>query len=150
MGNHLNFITEELRLKQSQLYGDSYSEIENKFVVPTYNDLSIHTLKDWENSLINSYDLNEVQTFTLSEFLKQLNYVLKTIDPLKIESIRTSTIDETDLLVWRETSKFIVELTFDEDGFVIFRKTFKTDKEMQKGIFNSDSDFQWLLLQFLS
>ncbi len=150
MENQLNFITEDLRLRQSELYGSNYSQLDNKFNIPTYNDLSIHTLKDWENSLINSYDLNESQIIVLSKFLKELDYILTTIDPLKIKSIQTSTIDETDLLIWRETSRFIVELTFDEDGFVTFRKTFKNSNEMQKGIFDFKSDFQKLLLKFLS
>lgn len=150
MSTQLHFITEELHLRQSQLYGNSYSEIENKFSIPTYNDLSIHTLKDWENSLTNSYELNSEQTIILSRFLEQLNIILTIIDPLKINSIQTSTIDETDLLIWRETSNFIVELTFDDEGFVTFRKTHKNNQPMQKGIFDSDSDFQKLLLQFLS
>jgi hypothetical protein len=150
MKTQLHFITEELHLRQSQLYGNTYSEIENQFSIPTYNDLSIHTLKDWGNSLINSYELNNEQILALSRFLEELDYILTTIDPLKINSIQTSTIDDTDLLIWRETSNFIVELTFDDEGFVIFRKTPKDKKPMQKGLFNSDSDFQKLLLQFLS
>lgn len=150
MSTQLYFITEDLRLKQSQLYGDSYNDIDTKFIVPTYNDLSIHTLNDWVNSLSNSYSLNTLQIESLDLFVKELNFILTEIDPLKIKAIQTSIIDEVDLLIWRETQSYIVELTFDDEGYVTFRKTFKSNKPMQKGIFDSDSDFQKVLLQFLA
>lgn len=150
MKNQLEFLTNDLLLKQSELYGDAYEKNTCNFLSPTYNDLSVHTLGDWLNSLTTTYDLTKDQILNLNALINALEFVLKTIDPIRIKDIQTTIIDDIDFLLWRETEKGILELNLEDDGGIIFRSTNRESGKMHKKIFDCEVDFQKLLFNFLA
>lgn len=150
MKNQLEFLTNDLLLKESELYGKTYEKNDFNFSSPTYNDLSVHTLGDWLNSLTTSYNLTYLQHKNLNLLINALGFVLKTIDPIRIKDIQTMILEDTDLLFWRETKKGVSELTLEDDGGVVFRSTDRKTGKMQKGIFDEEIDFQKLLFKFLA
>ena len=51
--NSLTFFTNDLLLRQSELFGNDYKDIENQ-TTHTFSDVSISNLEDWQNSILQN------------------------------------------------------------------------------------------------
>ncbi len=146
--NSLTFFANDLLLRQSELFGNDYKEIENQ-TINTFNDLSISNLEDWQNSILQKNQfLNNLQINNIQKFFISLAKVLETINPDKLKINNDSIIEENELLLWRETSKGISKLVFNEYGEIIYMFN-GNDGQKTRGVFNSDIDFEKLLYRFL-
>ncbi|WP_339893968.1 hypothetical protein [uncultured Algibacter sp.] len=146
MENSLNNLTNDLFLRQSELFGEDYEETGH---IHTFNDLSISDLDDWFNSVLTKFDfLNEIQIKSFQNFVIKLNYVLRQIDPNKLK-INDDSVEDSDLLLWRESDKGISMITFDEFGQIAYNYVGKNGKKV-KGVFNQDVDMEKLLYKFIS
>jgi hypothetical protein len=64
--NSLTFFANDLLLRQSELFGNDYKEIENQ-TINTFNDLSISNLEDWQNSILQKNQfLNNLQIIQIN------------------------------------------------------------------------------------
>ncbi|SHI37727.1 hypothetical protein [Flavobacterium terrae] len=148
MENSLTFLAEDLVLKQSELFRDEYvnSEINQ---VHTFNELSVSDLDDWYNSILMKFSfLNEIQVKNIQGFLKALGYVLGEIDPNKLE-ISLDSVEDSDLMLWRESNHGISMITFDEYGQIVYSFIGKNGKKI-KGTFDQNIDMEKLLYKFIS
>jgi len=134
-------------LKQSELYGDIYKNIQTK-EVSTFNDISINDIDDWYNSLTTKYNLNRNQINCLDAFLRSLEFVLDTIDPNKLD-IKNDFIEDSDLMLWRESSKGISKIVFDEFGQIVYMFNGNDGRKL-KGVFDIGVDMEKLLYRFIS
>ncbi|WP_417369642.1 hypothetical protein [Gelidibacter japonicus] len=148
MQNSLNYFTNDLFLRQSELFGEDYKKNEIRHV-HTFNDLSVSDLEDWFNSILTKYSfLNNLQIKNFQNFLLSLTYVLGEIDPNKLK-IKVDSIEDSDLLLWRESDNGISMITFDDLGQVVYNYLGKNGKKT-KGIFNQNVDMEKLLYKFIS
>jgi hypothetical protein len=148
MGNDLNLITRNLYLSQSELFSNVYEKT-NENIIHTFNEVSINDMDDWFNSLLTKYDiLNKVQIENLRVFFKKLKYVLKNIDPNKLD-IKNDLIEESDLVLWRESNNGISKLIFDEYGQIIYMFNGNEGRKI-KGVFDGNVDMEKLLYKFIS
>jgi len=148
MRNSLNYLTNDLFLRQSELFGEEYKKIEKKDI-NTFNDLSISNLDDWFNSISIKYNfLNNLQIKNFQAFLESLNYVLSKIDPNKLKILDDS-VEDSDLILWRESNFGISMITFDELGKIAYNFIGKKGRKI-KGIFDSNVDMEKLLYKFIS
>lgn len=144
----LNYLANDLFLRQSELYGEEYKKSEIRHI-HTFNDLSVSDLDDWFNSIVTKYAfLNIEQINNFQEFLKSLSHLLITIDPNKLE-ISVDSVEETDLLLWRESSNGISMITFDKFGQIAYNYNGKDGKKV-KGTFDQNIDMEKLLYKFIS
>lgn len=147
MGN-LSTITKNLNLKQSELFGKIYENHELKGA-QTFNELSINNLDDWFNSILTKYDfLNSEQVDCLQAFFVKLRYVLSTIDPAKLK-FENGVIENTDIMLWRESSFGISKLVFDEFGQITYMYN-GNNGEKKKGVFDINVDMEKLLYRFIA
>lgn len=145
---NLATITNNLFLEQSELYGDIYARAQSN-EVQTFNEVSINNLDDWYNSLLTKYDqLNLSQIQGLQLFFTNLKYILTSIDPNKL-NIDNDLIEDTDLLLWRESSDGISKLVFDEFGQIVYMFNGNNGRKV-KGIFDINIDMEKLLYKFIS
>lgn len=148
MENSLNILTNDLFLRQSELFGQDYENTEIKHI-HTFNDLSVSDLDDWFNSIQTKYDfLNENQIKNFQGFVVKLDFVLSQIDPNKLK-INVDSVEDSDLLLWRESDNGISMITFDEFGQIAYNYVGKNGKKV-KGVFNHDVDMEKLLYKFIS
>jgi|SRR5690606_11110346 len=148
MHNSLVNLTNDLFLRQSELYGKDYQKIEISHI-HTFNDLSVSDLDDWFNSILTKYDfLNNLQIKNLQGFVGKLNFVLGQIDPNKLK-IDIDSIEDSDLLLWRESNNGMSMITFDEFGQIAYNYIGKNGRKV-KGVFNQDVDMEKLLYKFIS
>jgi len=148
MGNDLNLITRKLYLSQSELFSAVYEKTPEN-LIPTFNEVSINDMDDWFNSLLTKYDiLNNVQIENLRIFFKKLKYVLKNIDPNKLD-IKNDLIEESDLVLWRESNNGISKLVFDEYGQIVYMFNGNEGRKI-KGVFDVNVDMEKLLYKFIS
>ena len=148
MSNDLNVVKNNLHLTQSQLFGDVYNK-KTEHEIHTFNEVSINDIDDWFNSLLMKYDfLNDSQIENLHAFFKKLKYVLKNIDPNKLD-IKNDLIEDVDLVLWRESDNGISKLVFDEYDQIIFMFNGNDGKKV-KGVFNREVDMEKLLYKFIS
>ena len=92
--------------------------------------------------------MNEIQIKSFQNFVIKLNYVLRQIDPNKLK-INDDSVEDSDLLLWRESDKGISMITFDEFGQIAYNYVGKNGKKV-KGVFNQDVDMEKLLYKFIS
>jgi len=147
MENSLGTIKNNLILEQSKLFGENYKQIQGNNV-NTFNDVSINSIDDWYNSLLIKHSFNPEQVQCLHAFFKALKYVLINIDPNKLD-IKDELIEDIDLMLWRESSKGISKLVFDEYGQVAYMFN-GNDGSKQKGNFDVTVDMEKLLYRFIS
>lgn len=148
MINSLNYFTNELFLRQSELFGENYKNNEAKHI-HTFNDLSVSDLDDWFNSILTRYAfLNDVQIKNFQSFILSLEYVLGEIDPNKLK-INVDSVEDSDLLLWRETENGLSMITFDDLGQIAYNFVGKNGKKA-KGIFDQNVDMEKLLYKFIS
>lgn len=146
--NTLSFFTNDLHLRQSELFGNDYRGIENH-TINTFNDITISNLEDWQNSIIQKNQfLNGLQINNIQNFFISLAKVLETINPDKLKINNDSIIEENELLLWRETKKGISKLIFNEYGQIIYAFN-ANDGKKTRGIFENNIDFEKLLYRFL-
>lgn len=144
----LNYLANDLFLRQSELYGEEYKKSEIRHT-HTFNDLSVSDLDDWFNSILTKYpSLNDIQIQNFRGFLTALNSLLVTIDPNKLK-ISVDSVEEVDLVLWRESSNGISMITFDEFGQIAYNFNGKDGKKV-KGNFDSSVDMEKLLYRFIS
>lgn len=149
MKNSLVSFANDLSLKQSELYGNLYNEIEHE-VVNTFSGISILNLSDWQNNVFLKYNfINDEQRKNLQCFFIGLSSVLKTIDPEKLRINDDSITEEEDVVFWRESHKGISKLFFTKYGQIIYNFNGNDGKKI-RGIFENDVDFEKLLYRFLS
>jgi K+ transporter len=147
MREDLNTIKRNLHLSQSELFSEVY-EKSTQHTVHTFNEVSIFDVDDWFNSLITKYGfLNKQQIENVRSFFKKMKYVLKNIDPNKL-NIENDLIEELDLVLWRESNKGISKLVFDEYGQIIYMFN-GNDGRKVKGVFDSNVDMEKLLYKFI-
>jgi len=147
--NSLSFLTNELYLRQSELFGNDYKELENNSTY-SFNELSISNLEEWQNSILQKYNsLNELQIENLQNLLFSLFKILETINPDKLKINDDLLTDENDLLLWRESYKGISKLFFNEYGNIVYVFNGNDGKKV-RGVFNNDVDYEKLLYKFLS
>lgn len=147
MKNSLEILTRDLFLQQSVVFKDEYM-IDVK-PIHTFNDLSVSNLEDWFNSILTKYDfLNTIQVTNFQSFLNSLDYVLTEIDPNKLK-ISVDSVEDSDLMLWRESDNGISMITFDEFGQVVYNYLGKNGKKI-KGIFDQNVDMEKLLYKFIS
>lgn len=147
--NSLTFLTNELYLRQSELFGDDYKNLENNSTF-TFNELSISNLEDWQNSILQKYPvLNELQIENLQNLLISLSKILETINPEKLKINEDLLIEENELLLWRESYKGISKLFFNEYGNIIYVFNGNDGKKI-RGVFSNDVDFEKLIYKFLT
>lgn len=147
MGEDLNTIKRNLHLSQSELFSEVY-EKSTQHNVHTFNEVSIFDVDDWFNSLLTKYGfLNKQQVENVRSFFKKMKYVLKNIDPNKLD-IENDVIEEVDLVLWRESNKGISKLVFDEYGQIIYMFNGNDGRKI-KGVFDSDVDMEKLLYKFI-
>ena len=147
--NSLTFLTNELYLRQSELFGDDYKNFENNSI-HTFNELSISNLEDWQNSILQKYSsLNELQITNFQNLLVSLSEILETINPEKLKINEELIIDESELLLWRESYKGISKLFFNEYGEITYVFNGNDGKKV-RGIFDTIVDFEKLIYRFLS
>jgi hypothetical protein len=148
MENSLSFLANDLYLRQSELFGEEYKNSEVKHI-HTFNDLSISDLDDWCNCILVKYDfLNELQITNFLNFLNSLNYLLTTIDPNKLK-INDTTVENTDLMLWRESDNGMSMITFDIFGQIAYAYIGKDGKKV-RGTFDQNIDMEKLLYKFIS
>jgi hypothetical protein len=148
MESLLSNFTDDLLLRQSELYGKDYEESEVKHI-HTFNDSSISDLDDWFNSILTKYDfLNDIQIKNFQNFLMSLKTLLDIIDPEKLK-INDSSVEESDLLLWRESNNGMSMITFDEFGQIAYNYIGKDGRKI-KGIFDQNIDMEKLLYKFIS
>lgn len=148
MESPLDFLSKDLFLRQSELFGNTYRETEIRHI-HTFNDLSVSDLDDWFNSVLTKYIfLNENQIKNFQNFIKKLDFVLTAIDPNKLK-INVDSVEESDLLLWRESDKGMSMITFDEYGQIAYNYLGKNGKKI-KGIFDENVDMEKLLYKFIS
>lgn len=144
----LSYLANDLFLRQSELYGEEYEKSEIRHI-HTFNDLSVSDLDDWFNSIITKYTfLNNVQIQNFEGFLKSLSRLLITIDPNKLK-ISVDSVEEVDLVLWRESNNGISMITFDEFGQIAYNYNGKDGKKI-KGTFDQNIDMEKLLYKFIS
>lgn len=147
MGEDLNTIKRNLHLSQSELFSEVY-EKSTQHNVHTFNEVSIIDVDDWFNSLLTKYDfLNGQQVENLRSFFKKMKYVLKNIDPNKLD-IKNDLIEEMDLVLWRESNRGISKLVFDEYGQIVYMFNGNEGRKV-KGVFDSNIDMEKLLYKFI-
>ena len=147
--NSLTFLTNELYLRQSELFGDDYKNLENNST-HTFNELSISNLEDWRNSILQKYSvLNNLQIVNLQNLLISLSKILETINPEKLKINNDLLIEESELLLWRESYKGISKLFFNEYGNITYVFNGNDGKKI-RGVFNGSVDFEKLIYRFLS
>jgi len=147
--NSLIFLTNELFLRQSELFGDDYKNLENNST-HTFNELSISNLEDWQNSILQKYPvLNELQIENLQNFLISLSEILETINPEKLKISEDLLLEETDLLLWRESHNGISKLFFNEYGDITYVFNGNNGRKI-RGVFNNNVDYEKLIYKFLS
>lgn len=148
MENSLSFLANDLHLRQSELFGEEYKNSEVKHI-HTFNDLSISDLDDWCNYILVKYDfLNELQIKNFLNFLSSINYLLTTIDPNKLK-INDTTVENTDLMLWRESDNGMSMITFDIFGQIAYAYIGKDGKKV-RGTFDQNIDMEKLLYKFIS
>lgn len=148
MGNSLNTLTNDLFLRQSELFGHNYEETEVRHI-HTFNDLSVSDLEDWFNSILTKYNfLNNNQIKNFQKFVVKLNFVLNQIDPNKLK-INVDSVEDSDLLLWRESDNGMSMITFDEFNQIAYNYIGKNGKKI-KGVFKNDVDMEKLLYKFIS
>lgn len=148
MENSLTFLTNDLFLRQSELYGEDYKKNEIRHI-HTFNDLSVSDLDDWFNSILTKFNfLNKLQIKNLQGFIAMLDFVLSQIDPNKLK-IHVDSVEDSDLLLWRESEIGMSMITFDEYGQIAYNYIGKNNKKV-KGTFNPDVDMEKLLYRFIS
>lgn len=149
MENSLTFFTKDLFLQQSELFGEDYKNFENNSV-HTFNDLTVSNLHDWQNSILQKYQLlNDRQLTNLQLLLFALTDILLTINPDKLQIKNDCITDENELLLWRESTKGISKLIFNKFGDVIYIFNGNDGKKI-RGVFENNVDFEKLLYRFLS
>jgi hypothetical protein len=143
----LILLTNELFLGQSELFKEEYKSFE-PIQIQTFNDLSISNLEEWYNSLFAKYPyLNEIQKKCIQLFFKKLEFVLKNINPDTL-NINDDLIEDSDLMLWRESSQGISKLIFDEYGQIVYMYNDNNGTKI-KGIFDINVDMEKLLYRFL-
>lgn len=148
---NLTYLKNNLILEQSEIFGEFYEEINIKNNnIKTFNEVSINDVEAWYNSIENKYYfLNEIQITNLQIFFLNLkDKVLKNIDPNKL-NINNCKVDDSDLLLWRESYLGISKLVFDELGQIVYMFN-GNDGKMIKGVFNNSVDMEKLLYRFIS
>jgi len=149
MENSLNILTNDLFLRQSELFGHDYYQGNEVRHIHTFNDLSVSDLDDWFNSVLTKYSfLNNIQIKNFQRFVVKLNYVLRQIDPNKLK-INVDSVEESDLLLWRESDRGMSMITFDEFGQIAYNYLGKDGKKV-KGVFDQNIDMEKLLYKFIS
>lgn len=143
---NLETMKNNLILKQSMLFGEMYSGLQ-KNELQTFNELSINDIDDWYNSLLIKYPLNNYQVVTLQMFFEVLKTLLATINPEKL-NIKDTSVEDVDLLLWRESSFGISKLIFDEFGQIVYLFNGHDGRKI-KGVFNQEVDMENLLYRFL-
>jgi hypothetical protein len=147
MGEDLNIIKRNLHLSQSELFSKVY-EKSAQHDIHTFSEVSISDVDDWFNSLLTKYDfLNNQQIENLRSFFKKMKYVLKSIDPNKLD-IKNDLIEDLDLVLWRESNKGISKVVFDEYGQIIYMFN-GNDGRKVKGVFDGNVDMEKLLYKFI-
>lgn len=148
MNNGLNLFKNNLYLAQSQLFSEVYEKnIDHE--IHTFNEVSINDIDDWFNSLLMKYDFfKDIQVENLQAFFKKLKYVLKNIDPNKLD-IQNDLIEDVDLVLWRESNNGISKLVFDEYGQIVYMFN-GNDGSKVKGLFDKDVDMEKLLYKFIA
>ncbi len=147
MGEGLNTIKRNLHLSQSELFSKIY-EKSAQHDIHTFSEVSISDVDDWFNSLLMKYDfLNNQQIENLRSFFKKMKYVLKSIDPNKLD-IKNDVVEEIDLVLWRESIKGISKVVFDEYGQIIYMFN-GNDGRKVKGVFDENVDMEKLLYKFI-
>ncbi len=145
----LTSFTNELFLRQSELFGNDYKYFETQ-TIHTFNDLSVSNLEDWKNTIFQkNMFLNDHQIFNFQNFLFSLTKVLETINPDKLKIKNDSFLEESELILWRESSKGISKLSFNKYGEIIYMFNGNDGKKV-RGVFESGVDFDMLLYRFLS
>lgn len=148
MENSLSNLTKDLFLRQSELYNEDYKESDIRHI-HTFNELTVSDLDDWFNSILMKYSfLNEIQTTNFLNFLNSLCYVLSRIDPDKLK-ISVDSVEDSDLVLWRESDSGISMITFDNFGQIAYNYSGKDGKKV-KGTFDQDVDMEKLLYKFIS
>ena len=147
--NSLTYFTNELLLRQSELFGGDYENFDHQ-QIDTFNDVNFSNLEDWQNSILQkNLFLNDLQIINIGRLFASLTEVLKTINPDKLNINNDSLIEENELLLWRETSKGISKLFFNKFGEIIYAFN-GNDGTKKRGVFQEDVDFEKLLYRFLS
>nr|WP_321414907.1 hypothetical protein [uncultured Allomuricauda sp.] len=145
---NLSSITNKLSLKQSELFSEVYESHESK-EIETFNEVSINNLNDWYNSILTKYNfINKEQEKCLQAFFLNLIYILATIDPEKLR-FEYALIEETDVMIWRESSFGISKLVFDEYGQITYAYN-GNNGEKVKGVFDINVDMEKLLYRFIA
>lgn len=148
MNNSLSFLKKDLFLKQSELFGNEYEKSKVRHI-HTFNELSVTDLSDWYNSIQIKYNfLNDIQRANFLKFVEALNYVLKNIDPKRLQ-INVDIVEGVDLILWRKSLNGLSIITFDEYGQIAYNYTDKDGKKI-KGVFDQDVDMEKLLYRFIS
>lgn len=147
MGGLLS-ITNNLFLEQSEMFSAVYKNAK-KNDTETFNPVSITSIDDWYNSILTNYDcINDVQLANLHAFFKELKSVLSQIDPNKLD-IKNDIVEDTDLMLWRESHYGISKLIFDEFGQIVYIFNGNHGEKI-KGVFESNVDLEKLLYRFIS
>ena len=146
--NSLTYMTNELLLRQSELFGAEYESFDHQ-TINTFNDVSFSNLEDWQNSILQkNLFLNNLQTANIQNLFTSLAAILETINPDKLNINNDSLIEENELLLWRETYKGISKLVFNTFGEIIYMFN-GNDGQKVRGVFQADIDFEKLLYRFL-
>lgn len=146
--DNLSTLTNKLTLQQSELFGDVYESREIQ-ETETFNEVSINNLYGWYNSILTKYKfINPDQTECLQSFFLKLIYVLSMIDPAKLKFEHT-VIEETDIMIWRESSFGISKLVFDKYGQISYIYNGNNGEKI-KGIFDVNVDMEKLLYRFIA
>ena len=144
----LDTIKRNVLLRESELFKGDYEKVQSTDI-NTFNDISITSIDDWYNSLLNKYDcFNKLQIKNIQGFFTKLKFILYNIDPNKL-NIENSLVEEVDLMLWRESSNGVSKIVFDEYGQVVYMFN-GNDGKKQKGIFNQNVDMEKLLYRFIS
>ena len=147
--NSLTFFQNDLRLRQSELFGDDYKNIEAQTIY-TYNELTISNIEDWKNSILKKYSfLNSSQVNNLELFFFSLSKILETINPEKLQINDDCINEENEVLLWRESARGISKLSFNEYGQLTYMFVGNEGKKT-RGTFENNVDFEKLIYRFLS
>lgn len=148
METTLNRIQNNLHLRQSKIFGHLY-EKNRQESIHTFNDISINDIDDWYNNILIKYHhMNNIQIKNFENFFIFLKNILNTIDPEKLK-IENLLLEETDLVLWRESNQGITKLVFDEFGQIVYIFNGNDGKKL-KGIFDDNVDMEKLLYRFIS